>query len=223
LSTKILLADDSLTAQNMAKSILVDAGYDVLALSSAADAIRELPDYDPILLILDIFMQGSRAGLELCQKLRAEAATASATVLLAVGKMEPQEPDDIACVRPDGVIEKPFESTELLAQVKHAEQLAAQRPRPDYGVLRPEQSEAPHLWPASAVAKIVGTTTRPSAAAAAAPPAQAPHRALAEHITPAHVVAVVMRVLTRRVPQIVAEILEELGPEQAKTASSQSH
>jgi DNA-binding response OmpR family regulator len=216
LFIKILLADDSLTAQNMAKSILTDAGYDVLALSSAAEVIRELPDYDPTLLILDIFMQGTPAGLELCRKLRAEAATASATVLLAVGKMEPQEADDIARVRPDGVIEKPFESTELLAQVKQAERLAAQRPRPEYSVLRTAQSDVPHLWPASAVARIVGTTPRPSAA----PPAQAARIALAEQVTPAHVVAVVMRVLTRRVPQIVAEILEELGSERARTASS---
>ena len=42
MALKILLADDSMTAQNMGKKILVDAGYEVVAVSNGAAAIKKV-------------------------------------------------------------------------------------------------------------------------------------------------------------------------------------
>jgi CheY-like chemotaxis protein len=114
---KILLADDSMTAQNMGKKILSDAGYDVVSVSNGAAAVKKIAEINPSLCILDIYMPGY-TGLEVCDKVKSSPATARMPVLLTVGKMEPYKPEEGARVRADGVIVKPFEASELLRAVQ---------------------------------------------------------------------------------------------------------
>jgi CheY-like chemotaxis protein len=121
---KILLADDSMTAQNMGKKILAEAGYDVVAVSNGAAAMKKIASEKPDLLVLDVYMPGY-SGLEICEKVRAAAETSRLPVLLAVGKMENFQPEETARVRADGVIVKPFEASELLAAVQKLEDKAA--------------------------------------------------------------------------------------------------
>ena len=117
MSLKILLADDSVTAQNMGKKILSDAGFDVVAVSNGSAALKKIPDLKPDLVILDIYMPGY-TGLEVCQKIKEARQTSDIPVLLTVGKLEPFKARDASRVRADGFIVKPFEATELLATIK---------------------------------------------------------------------------------------------------------
>ncbi len=128
---RILLADDSMTAQNMGKKILTDAGHEVIAVSNGAAAAKKLGErFD--LIILDVFMPGY-TGLEICEKVRASAESAKTPVLLTVGKMEPYNAQDGQRVKADGVIIKPFEATDLLAAVGRIEKKAAEMAKkPDY-------------------------------------------------------------------------------------------
>ncbi len=112
----ILLADDSMTAQNMAKKILSEAGYEVTTVSNGAAALKKIADRTPDLAILDIFMPGY-TGLEVCERVKRAAATSRMPVLLSVGKLEPYREQDATAVRADGVIVKPFEATELVTIV----------------------------------------------------------------------------------------------------------
>ena len=113
----ILLADDSVPAQNMGKKILVDAGYHVLTVSNGLEALRRIADATPDIAILDIFMPGY-SGLEVCERLRANAATATLPVILTVGKLEPYRPSDGEHVHSNAVIVKPFAAAELIAAVR---------------------------------------------------------------------------------------------------------
>ncbi len=113
----ILLADDSVPAQNMGKKILVDAGYTVLTVSNGLEALRKIADNQPDIAILDIFMPGY-TGLEICEKLRANAATANLPVVLTVGKLEPYRPEDGEHVHSNAVIVKPFAANELISAVR---------------------------------------------------------------------------------------------------------
>jgi len=123
VSLKILLADDSMTAQNMGKKILADAGYEVIAVSNGAAAVKKIAEQRPDLAILDIYMPGY-TGLEVCERVKSTLESSRTPVLLTVGKMEPYRPEDGTRVRADGVIVKPFEATDLLAIVdKLAEKL----------------------------------------------------------------------------------------------------
>ena len=116
MGIKILLADDSVTAQNMGKKILSEAGHEVVTVSNGAAAAKKIAEIKPELVLLDVFMPGY-SGLELCEKLRNAAETSKMPVLLTVGRMEPYNAQDGARVKADGVIVKPFEATDLTAAV----------------------------------------------------------------------------------------------------------
>ena len=137
MSLKIVLADDSLTAQNMGKKILADAGYEVIAVSNGAQAMKKIVSDKPDLVVLDVYMPGY-SGLELCERMRNSRETARTPIVLTVGKMEAFRPEEGTRVGADGLIIKPFEATELLAVVKKLAENLAPTPRPK----RPPQPES---------------------------------------------------------------------------------
>lgn len=117
---KILLADDSVTAQNMGRKILTEAGYEVVTVNNGAAAIKKIAEIKPDLVVLDIHMPGY-SGLEVCQRLRETPKLARIPVLLTVGKLEPFRADDARRVKADAYVIKPFEATELLAVLTRLE------------------------------------------------------------------------------------------------------
>ena len=129
MSLKIVLADDSLTAQNMARKILAEAGYEVIAVSNGAQAMKKIVSDKPDLVVLDVYMPGY-SGLELCERMRNSRETARTPVVLTVGKMEAFRPEEANRVGADGLIIKPFEATELVAVVKKLAENLAPAPRP---------------------------------------------------------------------------------------------
>jgi twitching motility two-component system response regulator PilH len=120
LARKILLADDSVTAQNMGRRILSDAGYEVTTVNNGSAALKRIADSKPDLIVLDVYMPGY-GGLEVCQRLRESEETARIPVLLTVGKLEPFKVEDVRRVRADAFIIKPFEASELLAALTKLE------------------------------------------------------------------------------------------------------
>jgi CheY-like chemotaxis protein len=120
LARKILLADDSVTAQNMGRRILTDAGYDVTTVNNGSAALKKIAESKPDLIVLDVYMPGY-GGLEVCQRLREAPETARIPVLLTVGKLEPFKADEARRVRADGFIVKPFEASELLTALTKLE------------------------------------------------------------------------------------------------------
>jgi CheY-like chemotaxis protein len=120
LARTVLLADDSVTAQNMGRRILMDAGYEVVTVNNGSAALKKIHESHPDLIVLDVYMPGY-GGLEVCQRLKETAETARIPVLLSVGKMEPFKADEAKRVRADGHIVKPFEASELLAALARME------------------------------------------------------------------------------------------------------
>ena len=120
MSRKILLADDSVTAQNMGRKILADAGYDVVTVNNGSAALKRIAEIKPDLIVLDVYMPGY-SGLEVCQRLKDSAETEHIPVLLTVGKLEPFKPEEARRVRADAHIVKPFEASELLTAITRLE------------------------------------------------------------------------------------------------------
>jgi CheY-like chemotaxis protein len=116
LARKILLADDSVTAQNMGRKILADAGYEVLTVNNGSAALKRINEIKPDLIVLDVYMPGY-SGLEVCQRLKESEETRHIPVLLTVGKLEPFKPDEARRVKADAHIVKPFEASELLSAI----------------------------------------------------------------------------------------------------------
>ncbi len=129
LARKILLADDSVTAQNMGRKILADAGYEVIAVNNGSAALKKIAELKPDLVILDVYMPGY-SGLEVCQRLKESQETARIPVLLTVGKLEPFKPEEAQRVRAEGYIVKPFEASELLSALSKLEDKVVPRSEP---------------------------------------------------------------------------------------------
>ncbi len=120
MARKILLADDSVTAQNMGRKILADAGYEIVTVNNGSAALKRITEIKPDLIVLDVYMPGY-SGLEVCQRLKDAPETAHIPVLLTVGKLEPFKPEEARRVRADGHIVKPFEASELLTAITRLE------------------------------------------------------------------------------------------------------
>jgi twitching motility two-component system response regulator PilH len=129
LARKILLADDSVTAQNMGRKILVDAGYEVIAVNNGSAALKKIAELKPDLVILDVYMPGY-SGLEVCQRLKESQESSRIPVLLSVGKLEPFKPEEAQRVRADAFIVKPFEASELLSALSKLEDKVVPRAEP---------------------------------------------------------------------------------------------
>ncbi len=120
MARKILLADDSVTAQNMGRKILADAGYEVITVNNGSAALKRIAELKPDLIVLDVYMPGY-SGLEVCQRLKETQETGRIPVLLTVGKLEPFKPEEAKRARADAYIVKPFEASELLSALTKLE------------------------------------------------------------------------------------------------------
>ncbi len=129
MARKILLADDSVTAQNMGRKILTDAGYEVVTVNNGSAALKKIAEIKPDLIVLDVYMPGY-SGLEVCQRVKENRETARIPVLLTVGKLEPFKPEEARRARADAFVVKPFEASELLAALSKLEDKVIPQPEP---------------------------------------------------------------------------------------------
>jgi CheY-like chemotaxis protein len=111
--SRILLADDSPHAQRMGERILRDEGHEVITVSDGLVAMLRLKDAQPDLIIADISMP-EVSGYELCDYVKSNGGT---PVILTAGAVEPVDEAEVARVRADGVLKKPFEASLLLEAI----------------------------------------------------------------------------------------------------------
>jgi CheY-like chemotaxis protein len=111
--SRILLADDSPHAQRMGERILRDEGHEVITVSDGLVAMLRLKDAHPDLIIADISMP-EVSGYELCEYVKNNGGS---PVLLTAGAVEPVDESEVARVRADGVLKKPFEASLLLEAI----------------------------------------------------------------------------------------------------------
>ncbi|HTA41544.1 MAG TPA: response regulator [Bryobacteraceae bacterium] len=123
--SRILLADDSPHAQRMGERILRDEGHEVITVSDGLVAMLRLKDAQPDIVIADISMP-EVSGYELCEYIKNNGG---APVFLTAGAVEPVDEAEIARVRADGVLKKPFEASLLLEAVGRVTRATGKAPR----------------------------------------------------------------------------------------------
>ena len=143
MARTVLLADDSVTAQNMGRRILMDAGYEVITVNNGSAALKKIHESKPDLIVLDVYMPGY-GGLEVCQRLKETAETMRIPVLLTVGKMEPFKTDEARRVRADAHIVKPFDASELLAALTKLEDRIVPQPESNGKRSKPKKARSWH-------------------------------------------------------------------------------
>ena len=121
MSRKILLADDSLTIQKVVELTFMEGDFEVTAVSNGDDALAQLAEMSPDVVIADVHMPGAD-GFQICRATK--EGHPGVPVLLLVGTFEPFEESSAAASGADAHLKKPFDSQELLRLV---EELLAQR------------------------------------------------------------------------------------------------
>ncbi|WP_432823324.1 response regulator [Trichloromonas sp.] len=113
----ILLVDDVQLFIELEKSFLQDAGYTVVTASSGEEALAILPQINPALLLLDLYMPGID-GDEVCRRMRSEDRWKTLPVIMvtAAGKeAEIRKCLDAGC---DDYVTKPVQKKLLIEKVK---------------------------------------------------------------------------------------------------------
>lgn len=110
---KILLADDSITVQKIVKLTFTDEGIEVVATGNGEMALQELMDWQPDLVLADVFMPG-RDGYEVCQYIKTHPDLCHIPVVLLVHAFEPFDQARADEVKADCNLTKPFHSIRTL-------------------------------------------------------------------------------------------------------------
>ena len=114
---RILVVDDEAVNREFQEAILIDAGYEVVVASDGASALAEIQAHPPDLILLDLLMPGMH-GLEVCQRLKQEMATARIPVIVvtAVGQITAKE--EALTSGADDFVTKPFQPADLRVRVQ---------------------------------------------------------------------------------------------------------
>ncbi len=114
MAPKVLLIEDDASFRKAVSDVLTLEGYEVRQVSSGKAGILAAQNDSPDLVILDLIMPGMK-GLEVCQFLKQDVATARIPIIILTGNVK--EGQDIACLDmgADDYLTKPVKSELLLA------------------------------------------------------------------------------------------------------------
>ena len=119
----VLIVDDEKDIRDLMAGILVDEGYSPRTASDSDAALREITSRCPSLVLLDVWLQGSRLdGLEVLNVLRERYPELPVIIISGHGNIETA----VSAIRNGAYdyIEKPFKSDKLLLTVKRASENA---------------------------------------------------------------------------------------------------
>jgi CheY-like chemotaxis protein len=110
---KLLLADDSATIQKVIDLTFADEDVRVLAVSNGREAIDQLLDFAPDIVLADVHMP-SPNGYEVCEYVKTNEKLKHIPVMLLVGSFEPFDEAEARRVGADDILTKPFSSIRRL-------------------------------------------------------------------------------------------------------------
>ena len=131
MSTDILIVDDEADIRELIGGILEDEGFEPRLAHDSTSALAEIEKRRPALIVLDIWLQGSRLdGLELLELVKEQHPDLPVVIISGHGNIETA----VQAIKHGAYdfIEKPFETDRLLLIVRRAIE-AAERQRSSGG------------------------------------------------------------------------------------------
>ncbi len=113
----ILIAEDDQLLRQVAEEFIRDAGYEVVAFSDGDAALEALELIQPDLILSDVRMPRC-TGLELLQRVRAEAAYSFTPFILISASTTPADVRRGMSLGADDYVTKPFHSEDLLRTIE---------------------------------------------------------------------------------------------------------
>ena len=119
MALEVLVVDDEADIRELVSGVLEDEGYSVRTAADSTSALEAIEDRRPSLVLLDVWLQGSRMdGLQMLQEVKRRAPTLPVLMISGHGNLD----TEVAAIREGAVdfIEKPFEAGRLVHLVARA-------------------------------------------------------------------------------------------------------
>ncbi len=117
MSKKILIADDEANIVISLEFLMVNSGYQVQTVTNGDDALHQITEFRPDLILLDIMLP-QKNGFEVCQKIRENPAWNDIKVVMLTAKGRESEVIKGLALGADAYITKPFATKDLLDHVQ---------------------------------------------------------------------------------------------------------
>jgi DNA-binding response OmpR family regulator len=108
----VLIADDDLEILGLTRSLLRRRGFEVFEASDGDEAMRQLLENRPDLVILDVMMPG-QSGWEVCRSIRETESLKDMGVIMLTGVGERLNEMTSPLYGADAFLDKPFEFAAL--------------------------------------------------------------------------------------------------------------
>jgi DNA-binding response OmpR family regulator len=117
MPARILIVEDDPDIAQLVTRYLDKAGFTCEHVSSGREALKTLGATPPDLMVLDLMIP-QVDGLEVCRRVRADAATAALPIIMLTARAEESERIVGLARAPHDYLAKPFSPNELVARVR---------------------------------------------------------------------------------------------------------
>jgi two-component system, OmpR family, alkaline phosphatase synthesis response regulator PhoP len=114
---RILIADDDPRNVALLEAYLEDSGYDLCTAADGEQTLRQVADWHPDLILLDVMMPRI-SGFEVCKRLRANPATRDLSVMMVTNLDQSSDVERAVEAGTDDFLSKPINKSELLHRVR---------------------------------------------------------------------------------------------------------
>jgi DNA-binding response OmpR family regulator len=129
MATRILIVEDDPDIAELVARYLDKAGFTTERATSGRDALQMVAAKPPDLLVLDLMLPHVD-GLEVCQRIRSQDATAAIPIIMLTARAEESERIVGLELGADDYLAKPFSPSELVARVRALLRRAQRGPGP---------------------------------------------------------------------------------------------
>ena len=112
----IMVVDDSLTVRKITTRLLTRAGYQVATAKDGVDALEQLGEISPVVMLLDIEMP-RMDGFELTKHLRRNARTQNLPIIMITSRTADKHRDYAMQLGANAYLGKPYQEDVLLQQI----------------------------------------------------------------------------------------------------------
>ena len=123
----IMVVDDSLTVRKITGRLLSKEGYQVVTAKDGVDALQQLQEYRPAVMLVDIEMP-RMDGFELTKNVRGDAATAGIPIIMITSRTAEKHRNYARELGVNVYLGKPYQEEELLSHIAHFVQQSAKMP-----------------------------------------------------------------------------------------------
>jgi hypothetical protein len=120
MTKRILIVEDNSDIRRLIKWALEPDNYEVHEASNGDQAMAQIKQLKPDLVLLDVMMPGQLDGFDVCQRIREDAELSEVHVIMLTARAQAKDRAEGEKSGADDYLVKPFKPMELVDAVKRA-------------------------------------------------------------------------------------------------------